>query len=316
MNNLILHGRNVESIFELLGTNENDITFSLSWCLANIKPFQSKFIENEDELVNLEIRLQEFGEDGGFTDIELFSDKIFYIIEAKKGWNLPTKSQLNRYVSRFKEFDEFKNKIIVVSECRKEYAMKIIKDYNLNISIDFISWQEIHKWLDEIRHKCNLSQKNLIDQLDIYFSKVITMQDNDSNEVFCVVVSDEKLVGDFTFLDVVKKGYYFYPLRSIWPKNPPNYIAFRYKGKLLSIHHVDGYDIVEVPDKYLPELKGWGNWKYPHFMLKLGKGFKPEHEVRNGDIYASQHIKCSIDTLFTSKTIKEARDITRARNKK
>lgn len=318
MNNLILHGKDVESVFELLGTKENDITFSLSWCLANIKPFQSKFVENEDELTNLDIRLQEYGKgDKGFTDIELSSDKIFYIIEAKKGWNLPTKSQLNKYIGRFKEFDEVKNKIIVISECRKEYALKEIKEYNIDIPIEFISWREIHKWLDEVRMKCNLNQKNLIDQLDKYFSKVITMQDKDSNEVFCVVVSDKKLRGNFTFVDVVKKGYYFYPLKSGWPKDPPNYIAFRFKGKLLSIHHVDGYEIVELPDKHIPEIKGWKGWsRYHHFMLKLGKGFKPNHKVRNGGIYGSGHIKCDLDTLFICSTIKEAIDMTQKRKNK
>lgn len=135
-------------------------------------------------------------------------------------------------------------------------------------------------------------------------------------EGFCVVVSDKKLVGNFTFKDVVKKGYYFYPVRGSWPKNPPTYIAFRNRGELMSIHHVESYELVKEPCKHIPELKNWSDWANDvHFMLKFGKGFKPAHKVKNGKIYASQHIRCALDTLFTCNTIQEARDLTKKRTK-
>jgi len=314
-----IHGNEINSFFELLGHNENDITYATGWCLSEVKPFLNKFIiEIENKNINQQdfsIELQKFGEDKGYTDIELISEDYFYIIEAKKGWNLPSSEQLMKYISRFKKEKRKYNRIIVISDCRKEYAKRQLAKYNLKVPIVFISFNEIYKLFKEIKSDCNNQQRFILNELNKYYRKVIKMIDTDSNEVFCVVVSDKKIKGNFTFLNVVEKGYYFYPIKSGWPKDkPPTYIAFRYRGKLLSIHHVDGYEIVEKPDKQVPELIGWPGWSDNlHYMLKLGKGFKPDHEIKNGKIYATQHIKCMLDTLFTSKTIQEARDISQKR---
>ncbi|MBI5227170.1 PD-(D/E)XK nuclease family protein [Candidatus Micrarchaeota archaeon] len=315
MTTLYLHNKEIESVFELLGTKENDITFSLGWSLKQINPFLKKFIRevsnSEMDVGKFDILLQEYGVDRGYTDIELLSEELFCIIEAKRGWNLPTKEQLNKYISRFNEYPGMGHKLIVISDCKKLYAKDELDRYGLTLSIEFISWRQIRRWLNEVRKNCNNRQKLILEEMDKYFEEVIVMQDKDSNEVFCVVISEKKLVGNFTFLDVVKKGHYFYPIRGKWPKLPPTYIAFRNRGKLMSIHHVNGYEIVNSPDRHLPEIKGWRDWsKCPHYMLELGKPFKPEHEVKNGNIYASQHIKCRLDTLFTCRTIQEARNLT------
>jgi hypothetical protein len=318
MTKLYLHKKEVKSVFDLLGTKENDITFSLSWCLKNVQPFLKKFIKEvttkKYDVENVDILLQEYGDDKGYTDIELLSDEFFCIIEAKKGWNLPVKEQLLRYIDRFNKYPKLNHKLLVVSECKKAYAKKILDEYKIKLPVEFISWQQVHKWVKEVKPKCNNKQKGLLSELNSYFERVITMQDKDTNEVFCVVVSDKVLQNDFSFLDVVKKGYYFYPIAGMWPKIPPTYIAFRYRGKLMSIHYVEGYDQIDKPDDYIPELKGWkGFGKTPHYLLKLGKPFKPENEVKNGKLYATQHIKFMLDTIFTSKTIQEARDISKAR---
>jgi hypothetical protein len=317
MTKLYLHQKEVKSIFSLLGTKENDITFSLGWCLKSIKPFLKKFIEEitttKVKLDEVDIFLQEFGEDRGFTDIEIFSEDLFCIIEAKVGWNLPTKEQLLRYVDRFKEYPNIQHKLLVISECKKSYAKNVLDEYGIDIPVDFISWRTVHQWTKDSTSKCSYKGKELLRQLDSYFSRVITMQDKDTNEVFCVVVSDEVQHNDFSFLDVVKKGYYFYPIRGGWPKIPPTYIAFRHRGKLYSLHYVESYDQITKPDDYVPELKGWGEFEGPHYILKLGPNFAPTHEVKNGNIYASQHIRFMLDTIFTSKTIQEARDISNKR---
>ena len=318
MTKLYLHNKEVENLFDLLGDKENDITFSLSFSLSRVKPFLNKLIkELTDKKIDLEeidIMLQEYEDDKGYTDIELISEDIFCIIEAKKGWNLPSKEQLEKYAHKLKEYKNLQPKLVVVSECKKFYADEKFKKYGIKIPIEFVSWQTIHKWVKEIGPQCNNYQKNLLEELDKYFKKVITMQDKDSNEVFCVVVSNKNLMNGFTFLDVIRKGYYFYPMEGGWPKVPPTYLAVRHKAKLMSIHYVEGYDIVEKPDDHIPELKGWKDWRNClHYILKLGKPFKPNHEVKNGKIYPNQHIKFMLDTPFICKTIKEARDLTNER---
>ena len=63
---------------------------------------------------------------------------------------------------------------------------------------------------------------------------------------------------DLTWIEIVEqKKKYFHPFGiNGWPKEPPNYIAFRYNGKLQSIHHIESYTvtkslhsaIIEMPD--------------------------------------------------------------------
>lgn len=319
MASIFIHNKEVKSVFDLLGSNENDITFSLSWCLAKVLPFLEKFsnklTDSDVDAEEIEIRLQEHGKDRGFTDIELISSDIFCIIEAKRGWNLPSKNQLERYLGRFNKYPNLNHKLLVISECENTFAKKKLGAHKLGFPIGHTSWHEVHSWVKDIAPKCNHRQKALLEELNRYFEQVITMQDKDSNEVFCVVVSDERLVGDFTYVDVVKKGYYFYPIRGKWPKmTPPTYLAFRNKGKLMSIHYVEDYEVFEPPTEKIPELINWEGWeKCPHYLLKLGKPFKPDHIVRNGKIYGSQHIRCKLDTLFTCDTIQTARDLSKKR---
>lgn len=315
---LLLHGAEVDSVFELLGDGENDITYSVGWVLSNVNLFLRKFIEKVSDkkysFKNVVVRLQEYGKYGkdkiSFTDIELLIDnKLFCIIEAKKGWNLPTKYQLEKYRARFEDYPSHEHKLVVISECKKEYAKGELKEYRLGLPAEFISWQDIYDTIDKIYHRCGNHDKRLLGQLDSYFKKVITMQDKESNMVFCVALRSEKPKWSrLSYIDIVrKKRRYFYPVGSGWPKEPPNYIAFRYGGELQSIHHVDDYEIVTKMYKHLPVDKE--EWE-PFFLLKLGSPFRPNKQVKNGKIYPSQHLWCMLDTLFTCRTIRAARDLT------
>jgi hypothetical protein len=80
----------------LLGSKENDLTFSLGWALAQSNRAAETVLE--DTFPGIEVgtvaavRLQEFVEGGGFTDIELESDRVAMILEAKRGWNLRSRA--------------------------------------------------------------------------------------------------------------------------------------------------------------------------------------------------------------------------------
>jgi hypothetical protein len=111
---------------------------------------------------------------------------------------------------------------------------------------------------------------------------------------------------------VAKKRRYFHPVGDTWPKEPPNYVAFRYYGKLQSIHHIEGYEIFNDPHiKFsdIPSVK-WG----PHFLYRLSPPFAPANEVRTGNIFRNGRVWCMLDTLFLAKTISEARDMSRKRS--
>src|SRR5271170_7428551 len=124
--NLRLHGRDVRSVFGLLGYKENDLTYSLGWGLAQSGSLLDEFIRNvlpgRDLPKKYEVRLQQYGLDGGFTDIEIESEDIFIIVEAKWGWTVPTRAQLQRYHKRFRSHIARHKRFVTISRCTKTYA--------------------------------------------------------------------------------------------------------------------------------------------------------------------------------------------------
>lgn len=299
---LLLHDEEVESIFDLLGCNENGLTYALGWVLSNNKELLKAIVERvagkDYPCMDYEVRLQEFQEkDQGFTDIELsIDDSLFIIMEAKIGWRLPDQRQLAKYIGRFKGYKACAKRLVVISECRREYAIQALKKTGSKIPVQYLSWHEISSLVHKTRKKLGSKQKRICSDFERYFKKVINTQNLISNKVFCVALNDEN------FEIVMEKNRYGYPLRKGWPHDPPNYIAFRREGKLHSLHHVDGYKIEESPQG-------------PRVKLLLDKPFKPTSEVKNGNIYGNQHLWFDLDTVFTCQSIQEARDLTQKRQK-
>ncbi|MFP3984670.1 MAG: PD-(D/E)XK nuclease family protein [Candidatus Bathyarchaeia archaeon] len=317
---LVLHREDIDSIFDLLGRDENGLTYALGWNFQNnrnllrifLQKVTSKEYRCDDE--SSEVRLQEFGEkDRGYTDIELLIDsKTFLIIEAKIGCALPTQDQLDKYGARFQDYKTYDRKLVVISECRKEYARQQLKKLEVKIPIEYISWREILRLIEVAYNESSGYQKKMLYNLTTYFKKVIRMQRRDSNKVFCVSLSSEKPKWSrLSWIDIVKKKRkYFYPVGKNWPSDPPNYIAFRYDGKLQSIHHVDTYQIATKMHEHLPvDEEEWN----PHFLLTLGTPFKPAKVVKNGRIWPNGRYWIDLDALFTCATIREARDLTQQR---
>ena len=106
MSRLLLHGSEVSSIFELIGTNENDITKSIAWSFAECPQFlvrviQFLFDDTDVDEDNISIIYQKYDDETGITDLEITDENNFYvIIEAKRGWIIPGQEQLERYSGR------------------------------------------------------------------------------------------------------------------------------------------------------------------------------------------------------------------------
>lgn len=321
---LELHEKRVQSIFDLLGTKENGLTYALGWTFSDNKELLKAFVKrisnekykfDED---SSEVRLQKHGgKKRGFTDIELVIDnQLFIIIEAKKGWNLPGKPQLEKYASRFAKMGSYSSrKLVVISEYNEAIAERELEKLRMKATPTYMSWSTVFSLFEEVYPRSDNFQKQILNRLRTYFKKVvkvISMQDRNSNKVFCVALgADKPKWSRLSWIEIVEKeGKYFYPARQGWPADPPNYIAFRYRGKLQSIHHVDSFEMVTKMYKHLPvDREEWDL----HFLLTLGKPFRPSKEVTNGKIYPQQHLWFDLDTVFTTKTIREARDITQER---
>lgn len=324
MSSFRLHGREISSVFQLMGYKENDISHSTAWVLSKCEVMLKLFIKSicgidNFKHDNVDICVQEYDKGSGITDIEIKDGKDFFIIvEAKRGWVLPGKEQLSKYSNResFKK-SYARNKVIVtLSECSKEYAFHHLEIKNANgIPIKHVSWKEIYEFSKVAYPNVPNNEKNLLRELQTYLRGLMTMQNQTSNEVYVVSLGSTNPENcSLSWIDIVKhKSKYFHPVGGNgWPKEPPNYIAFRYHGRLQSIHHVEGYviatnmhdKIVEMPDR---------EWEEPHFIYILGPAIIPSKEIMTGNIFRNGRVWCHLDALLTCDTISEARELTKKR---
>lgn len=325
MAELLLHGKRVPSVFHLLGEHENDITCSVAWALAQSPSFLKFFVHKAlgitaDSSSGVVIRLQQHEKEAGITDIEIESPgKFFLIVEAKRGWNLPSQKQLETYAHRpsFEAAKGVTRQILVLSECSREYALLNLETQKIaGIKICAISWKETAELAVKAQGGSSHAENRILRELLTYLRGLMTMQNVDSNWVYVLSLNYGTPEGwKISWIDIVKdKRRYFHPVgKKGWPKVPPNYIAFRYYGRLQSIHHIEGYEIFTDPHTKFVEIPS-DEWD-PTFLYKLGRPFRPAHEVRTGNIFRNGRVRCMLDTLFTCKTISEARDISKQREK-
>lgn len=281
MAELISHNcQRIETIYQLLGEKENDITRAVAWTLNKCPTFLSAFIKKlhgaEIDQAETSILYQQFektDDENGYTDLEITDGRNFHIIlEAKRGWILPNIEQLTKYAHRpsFIRTGAMKKYIVTLSECSQDYAKSNlpIKETDNGIPVSHISWKELRDLTEMARVNANHEQKHLLDEFALYLGGIMTMQNKDSNKVYVVSIGTGTIDDtSIKWTDIIHSGYYFCPagIRG-WPKEPPNYIAFRYQGKLQTIHHIEGYtvtknmhDVIEfMPDE---------NWNDDHYIF-------------------------------------------------
>jgi hypothetical protein len=318
MSNLYLHKQPVKSIFNLLGKTENAITSSLGWALSSSPELLRKFLKkvtsvtrhyNVDRLV---VSLQEFRKKSGITDIEIrdedCGENLHVIIEAKRGWDLPSKKQLKKYVPRFRQTKAQAPVIVTMSECSEDYAHEYgVKDVN-GIPVRHISWSDVNS-LSQTKSGTH-AEKHLMQQLRNYLSTIVNMQQQESNWVYVVSLSHTEWAKGLSFIQTVeKRRRYFHPTGGAggFPKEPPNYIGFRYGSVLQSIHHIESWEVFKNFHKHFPESPDWEENK-TFFLYRLGPPIRPTHTVKSGKVVRALRVWAMLDLLLTCATISDARD--------
>lgn len=312
---LVSYGEKTETIFQLFGTDENAITKSIGWVLSRCPEFCRRIVETvfgsidmSDEYV---VFYQRYSYENGITDIEITDNTNYHIIfEAKKGWEMPSFGQLEKYAGR-KEFrsecTKYK-KIVSMSECSAEYAANDLPKSICGIQIMHLSWKDIFDCAEKARANSNNEGRKMLDGLCSYLGGVIGMQNYLSNEVYCVSLSDDPVSEgcSLRWSDIVLKyKKYTCPQGHGWPVEPPNYIAFRYKGRLLSVHHIEGYAITKNIKGYISEYPDITE-EYPNFVFELGEAVKPFKEVKSGKNMRAIRAWVMFDLLLTCDTVEEA----------
>ncbi len=307
---LFLHRRPIESIFELLGSEENTITSCVGWALYACTPFVKRFlretVEFQGNVDEVTIRLQHYKKMQGITDIELSKLGQFHIIvEAKKGWSVPGVRQLKKYAARLATKADGTRRILVLTQCSAKYAEDQLDSTNVGgIPVRAISWDALAQMARETLPEANYREKWLLRQIITYLRRVATVQDIEADIVYVVSLSERGILN-------AKRRRYSHPAGARWPKEPPNYIGFRYYGQLQSIHRVEGFEVTKGDVLSEPRFRG----RTPHFLYRLGPPIAPPKEVPTGRIFRNGRVWCFWDTLFTCKTISQACDVSAKRRR-
>lgn len=308
------------NVFGLLGSDENSATYAFGWALDQVESLRRRVVETlfgkPLPVDDSQVWLQRHGADGGYTDIEIRKDGTFDVIfEAKRGWELPTLAQLQRYVVRLSK-SRGARCLVTLTAADREFAHRHLPQSVEGVELRHLSWTDVRGLIHKARSDTGAyADKVWLRELDRHLQEYVAMERVTDNRVFVVVLSADPMMpgGKHTWRDVVEKdGYYFHPLGSGWPAQPPNYIGFRYDGRLQSVHHVDHVEVVRDLSGFNPL---WLSTDYDHFVYSLGPAMRPPIEVRAGNIYPSGRVWCAIDTLLSGafRTISEARDETKRR---
>lgn len=318
---LIIRGNAPSSVFGLLGTNENSATYAMGWAMERSSLFFEALLERlTGSSISAEgavIELQKYGADKGFTDIEIHIGNRFQaILEAKKGWDTPSESQLRKYRSRLETGAAERQMIVSISSADAEILRhSMLRDID-GIEVAHLSWTDVQKVAQTaLRTAHSFEEKLWLRHFIEHLGGFVAMDRVTDNTVYVVALSKDAMRSDGpqTWIDVVAKdGYYFHPVGAGWPSQPPHYIGFRYHGKLQSIHRIEDYEI--MPDVSAKNPL-WYRTESDHFVYRLGKPMRPAQEVRTGNIFMNGKVYCAIDTLLSGEfaTISEARDETKRR---
>ena len=321
MTALRLHNNEINSIFDLVGDNEDDMTYALGWSLsisAELRKLFARAIGLPDLKTATSINLQRHEKDRGFTDIELEAKKkAFAIVEAKRGWTLPTVAQLKKYSRRRPMRDQSLRRKLIVLTAFDEGYVRGLDDYPAEINgipVVPLSWSSVLCMALTARAQCKkLHEKWVLEELTKYLGRLFNMNRQESNNVYVVSLGARTFSegSSMTFIEVVEKySRYFHPIGGGYPVEPPNYIAFRYYGMLQSIHHIERIKTIR---KYSDWRKSLSDAKIePHFLYTLGPAIIPAKEVRSGPI-RNTRLWCHLDTLLTANTVQEAGKITAKR---
>lgn len=319
---LTLHGRVIGTVFDLLGNKENDITYSVGWALSESEAFARLLLAHVLPATPVDsldmVQLQEGLSGAGFTDIEVKANegKLHLVIEAKRGYNLPDPSQLEKYAIRTKPQP---TALLVLAEASGEFVQERLPQLVAGTPVHYRSWRDIEQLARAAANESRShAEKRLLRDLSLYLRGLMTMQNVSSNLVYVVSLGGEIEDTGISFREVVTKyDTYFCPIggaRGGWPKEPPNYLGFRFDGKLQQVRHVERYRVAQNSYAGFEPLKGKVDWSHErHWVFELGPAIIPPKEVSTGKLWPTHRGWIAIDLLLTCETVAEARDKTQAR---
>ena len=318
---LIIRGSEIANVFRLLGNDENSATFALGWVLDHSLNFR-RLVVNAIFGKSLDVKesviaLQKHRPDGGYTDLEAQSDpKWHFVLEAKRGWDIPSRAQLSRYGARLAATNAALQRLVTVSAADQEFAAQRLPHKIGEASVRHLSWTDVLN-LSKQAHAlaAAFEEKLWLRLFEQHLREYVWMERTTDNRVYVVSLGTQPMIAgeNHTWIDVVENDHcYFHPVGNHWPVQPPNYVGFRYHGKLQSVHHIESFS---VTGNLATVNKRWPKTTDNHFVYRLGPAMRPPVEMRAGKVLRNRRVECAIDTLLSGqyKTLSDATDESKRR---
>ncbi|HOD29679.1 MAG TPA: PD-(D/E)XK nuclease family protein [Syntrophales bacterium] len=316
---LFLHGRRIYSDYQLIGHDENALTFALGHCLSQDRRFLSAFLKMcqfKGVTADAEIYLQRRERDSGIVDLEIvIHDRLQLIVEAKVGGDYPSIGQIRKYIKRLDQGIE--SKVIILTVITDDKARNRLK-HQFGKQIGFVTWPDILK----LSKKLAVSDESTFNvrTLSIFMKEVYNMSINAQEEVWIVPLSTTWKAKSTNISVADFHVQHRFWVMGGWKTRRSIYMGFRYNGYLQYIGRIIQIDRELKSSKIVPKYpkisrEFWPQKDGPFDVVRLGKLVPFPKKLKSGNIH-SRHIYCDFDLLLTADSILEAESFMKERRLK
>lgn len=309
-NRVTRHGKACSSVFDLLGHGENDLTAALGFTLARSSRLLTRLVARlvpKGEAAGAAIAM-ETADDLGRTDLEITTREHLIVVEAKRGWTLPTVEQLASYAGRIRGHGG--GLLVTLSDCSAEWAELKLPPSVDGVTVTHLPWTAVRADLAIVQRAARGTERIWLDELDDYLRRAIRVRDPGDALAYCVVLSTGRPGGggSRTFLDfVLGENVYYHPFGwgGGWPTLPPNFFAFRWDNKVRRIQRVMSHEVIPDLQSRWTDIPEDPDTIRPHIVHHLGPPLRME-PVPNGKPYRANRMWVLVDQLLTCDTLADA----------
>lgn len=312
MFDLTRHGSPVTSVFDLLGTNENDLTSALGFALSRSPALLGALLRRVWPQAGawaaaVSLALEVRG-DVGRTDLQIELPDALLIMEAKRGWLLPTTRQLTAYAPRVRQHGG--GALVTLSQASAALARVQLPAHVDGVPVVHLSWRDVLADIAELAPERRGQERLWLDELAKYLRGVVRLRSVADSWTYCVVLNNERPGdgGPCTFREFVTHEHaYFHPYGiGGWPTDPPNFMAFRWQNAVHRIHRVMKADVLPGLLQRWPDIPATSETVRPYAVYDLGPQLPPYEPLPSGAPYRASRLWVLLDQLQTSPTLASA----------
>lgn len=317
---LFLHDKPIFSDYQLIGHDENALTYAFGHCLSFDRELLSSFLRRcqfkgvtSANIGHAEIYLQRGAHESGIVDLEIFiQDRLQLIVEAKVGEGYPTIGQIQKYIKRLIDRG-FESKVVVLTKLTDERVKNSLKQ-QFGKKIGFLTWADIMELSQRLAEHDDSTFK--LRNFSDFMKEVYGMSINVEEEVWIVPLSTKWIAKSKNISAAELHAKHGFWVMGDWRTRRSIYMAFRYDGYLQCFGRIKQIDRGLKSSQICPDPKiakeFWSNKYEPYDVVRLEKVINFPKKLRSGNI-RSRHVYCDFDLLLTSDSILEAESRMRKR---